>query len=472
MEHITLRKKFSKSNSENNLSMALYNEDSSYIFNSTMLSLQNSSHIDKYDLNEYKKDLEALNKKIQSAEEEIDNLNIENRQLTQIIDDLRKQNILLRKLTTTNPVKQKNTLSQKITNIGMNSQRMHLSASCKKVKYETPKNKITNTNFRCKSVHGLASLGFEGNKDIQENHKFIRLISGNDCKNSTNQLTKKRVLILADQQGKDIRNIIQKLVGDEYTVVCHWKTNARIKDIVKSCINEIKSFTNNDIVILIGGTNDRNPFDIKFSLASWLASVNNTNIIVSEIPFNRHLNESVLNYNVKLICNQFDNATFIDMGYSQRFPIRKFALTLSRTLLRAVLRIHYSNKMKIYLKSIQENNKKNSMKNVSTQTVKYNETNTFIDLNNINDSCINNGNIEINKIDNNTNKIDPNNSNVDINNSAIHINEYNISNNINTYTETAHDISNKDNNTTKTIEVPIKSKCNTKLTNSNSLFRL
>lgn len=76
----------------------------------------------------------------------------------------------------------------------------------------------------------------------------------------------------------------------------------------------------------------------------WLKSVNNTNVIIGEVPFNRYLNEKKLNYVLRFTCNRFQNAAFADMNYSQSRPYyNHFSLHVTRILLREILHIKYKN---------------------------------------------------------------------------------------------------------------------------------
>lgn len=158
------------------------------------------------------------------------------------------------------------------------------------------------------------------------------------------EMTTKKILVLGDEQARSTRIILQKLLGSEYAVRSICKPGAQLRDIIYCTKLEVWNFTRNDFIVLAGGSNDRNPFDFQRNLNIWLESVKHTNVIVSEIPFNRHLNEKKLNHDLKFVCSRYSNVTFIDMDYSRDVPNRKyFALSLSRSLVRDVLRINNMN---------------------------------------------------------------------------------------------------------------------------------
>lgn len=92
----------------------------------------------------------------------------------------------------------------------------------------------------------------------------------------------------------------------------------------------------------MGGMNDDNPFSIFSSLTVWLNEFSKPNVILCEVPYNKHLNETKLNYEYKLIGSKYYNVTFLDMDFSRYIPTRKhFPLIVSRYLLREILHIGY-----------------------------------------------------------------------------------------------------------------------------------
>lgn len=127
--------------------------------------------------------------------------------------------------------------------------------------------------------------------------------------------SKHRVIILADQQGRHVQQTLQELLGTKYDVFCFWKPGASLSDILLTCKSELNSLCLDDYVVLIGFRNDTNIFSIRYTLASWIARVQNTNIIVCESSYNRHLNEKKLNNEIKYICKQFNNTVFLDMNF-------------------------------------------------------------------------------------------------------------------------------------------------------------
>lgn len=217
------------------------------------------------------------------------------------------------------------------------------------------------------------------NKYLQNDTNAENTITTKSIKetNNTNQTTKKRIYILADQQGRGIRQKLQKLVGPEFQVFCIWKAKAKMENILKSCENDIATLNMNDFVIVLSGSNDNNPYEFLKSLLIWLDRTTNTNVIVSEIPKNKYLNESKLNYEVKMLCQRFDNCMYLNMNYSMQIPLQNFFSTfVSRCILKEVLHICYKNNYNNYqTKNVEDHEikiKGNCMHETkSTQTDKH-----------------------------------------------------------------------------------------------------
>lgn len=172
--------------------------------------------------------------------------------------------------------------------------------------------------------------------------------------NSTQQYTKStdngrsKVLVLADQQGRGIQKILQRLLGDKYDVFCFWKSGGQLHDLLNSCVSEIPTLTKNDYVVLFGFINDDSLSSIRERLLTWFEHTINTNIMICENLTNRYLKEGYLNNILRKITGQFTNTTFIDMEFSKYKPkFYNFPIIACRFILREVLRLHYMTQYRI-----------------------------------------------------------------------------------------------------------------------------
>lgn len=205
----------------------------------------------------------------------------------------------------------------------------------------------------------------------QQNQKIMveksKINTDNDTTAEENKdsTRKHRAIILADQQGRHVQQTLQELIGTKYDVFCIWKPDASLPDILSSCKSELDKLGIDDYVVIIGFRNDSSIFTIRYTLASWVKSMQNTNIIVCESAYNSHLNEIKLNNEIKYICSHFHNARFLDLGFSRWIPRKKyFTLNLCRNILQEILRLHY-NKIS---KSYEQKNKTAITVSTGTQT--------------------------------------------------------------------------------------------------------
>lgn len=221
----------------------------------------------------------------------------------------------------------------------------------------------------------------------------------NQFKNNTN-IQKSKVIIIADNQGLQLRKNLQNLLGSSYHVTSFVKPNA-LGNVVEALKSDILSLSMSDYVILLGGVHDRNPHDFKFKFNLWLSTVSNTNVIVCEIPSNKYLNVRKLNYHLQFICSKYNNSIYLDLNYSRNIPrYRYFSINLARTLLKEILRLYYKRKMENYQNLLNQNNQIcKTFVSVGTQTlmtcndkntdvINDNEQKVDIQPSNINDAPI------------------------------------------------------------------------------------
>ncbi|XP_049854531.1 uncharacterized protein LOC126335369 isoform X1 [Schistocerca gregaria] len=132
--------------------------------------------------------------------------------------------------------------------------------------------KIASDNFKKRQVPNScinANLVSEHKQIVQCNDSEVRerndsVIHENVCKklfqngsrSEKNQKYKKgRILIYGDSHGREIaQNIVN--IQDDFTTVAHIQPGAPLSAVVKPCVQDSESFSANDYVVIIGGTND------------------------------------------------------------------------------------------------------------------------------------------------------------------------------------------------------------------------
>lgn len=112
-----------------------------------------------------------------------------------------------------------------------------------------------------------------------------------------------KLLILSDSHGRNVSKKIKEKLGDNYQVTSFVKPNAKIQQVTE-CVNELSAeLSEEDCILILGGTNDINDADMKNTIESLANKVSDlshkTNIIVSAIPYR---------YDHPRLCYEIDKA--------------------------------------------------------------------------------------------------------------------------------------------------------------------
>lgn len=148
---------------------------------------------------------------------------------------------------------------------------------------------------------------------------------------------KNNVLILSDEQERDIGSLLRRDLGADYEVLSIIKPMAPTDEIVNSCISLCKDFDERDFVIILTGTNDDNPITMQSFLHYNLVKISHTNVLVGNVHNATYMNSSKINSILNLITGNLKHVDFIDSGYKQNTVVK------SRLFLRQILRIQYRN---------------------------------------------------------------------------------------------------------------------------------
>lgn len=412
MENITIRKKMRRSESEKNLydSSIRSNLLNETLLNTSSLSLHSLSPNSDSSVVELTNELSIIKQKLLSADTEVENLTYENNQLKQTILEQNKQIDLLKKLSQDYNFKLKRTYSTPIAKklhitmryprtspLHTHSNLLCLSQGNSPISSPISTNHRLKFNKKCDNENPIAHTSIAPLEEIpslvemnssashmEKNPKAtIQLFSQNEDKEeqcnikvpeyqqvSSLKRRKNRVVIIADGQGRGLRKNLQRLLGSSYIVTSFLKPNALFIDIISSIKSEISDLTDDDCVVLLGGCNDKNPEKLTTELNSFLSFLSHTNVIVSEIPVNKFLNEKKLNYQINFTCKKYTNAIFMDLNYSRVIPkLRHFSINLARSILKEILAVNYKqafNKYKLTLPLPKQTTK--MYRDIGTQT--------------------------------------------------------------------------------------------------------
>lgn len=174
------------------------------------------------------------------------------------------------------------------------------------------------------------------------------------AKKKTQSLHMHRIMILADEQGRGLRELLQKLLGEKFSVESVIKPYATMDQVLRSCSTLCKDYGENDCIIILGGSNDKDPVRLKSLLYYNLSMLGKTKIILCNVRNNMYLNENKVNYTYRHLCSRFANTTFLDLSDEEYFNRERFnKLYVCRVMLREILGIRYAQKIAQYAKSRQ-----------------------------------------------------------------------------------------------------------------------
>ncbi|XP_052749910.1 uncharacterized protein LOC128200464 [Galleria mellonella] len=357
--------------------------------NITVRSAPNASLEDSEETAELKQQIEALNIELKSAHTEIENLLLENKQLTLQLQSKDKINKLYKEIEsgTSTPIsKRKHSIKSNITSYNMleasryildinkklctNIPRKLLHTECTSPKLKNQDSNICNNINILKSLPNCADTCKDNpESNISASVSPSVLLTTTKKKLNVESIQQKKVIIMADEQGRGLRQKMQNLLGSQYKVHCTFKPGARLSDIIGQKVQSQNSLTENDYIIVLGGIHDKNPYECISYLYCFLNNLKcKANVLIGEIPKNFVLNERKLNSNLKMICNQFKNVTFINMDFSRYLPYKNYFTThISQRLLKDILMIDYKIKYNIYMQK-SKNNISSQYKNTLTRT--------------------------------------------------------------------------------------------------------
>lgn len=415
-QNITYRTcKPQKASSLNDISVS-----NSSIFDTTMMSLPNTSLNESHIIQELNEKVNSLTIQLASAHQEIENLNTENFRLKTDLNKSLKVAETLKKISLESPCVTPISGSNKKRNKNKPTpKRLPTDSQIdfnEKIAKDTEETKFYVTNSLVNSSVQMreydASLNINENnitevpatlgncsiitestfekmphtqtiinigKDVttppeltEHNGSdvvYIEKIINEDTKDEN---IKHKIVVIADNQGRQIQHTLQLLVGDRFQVTCFWKSEATLQDVLTSECKEITSLTHNDYLIVLGGVNERSPCIFKTCVSHFLCCTRNTNVFFCEIPYNQYLREDKLNYELKFLCSKFANVKYIDMDFSRYMPYRRFfARHVCRTLHRVLLNSEYAKK---YMDYVEKTNRINALLvDKTTQTDSFSE---------------------------------------------------------------------------------------------------
>lgn len=186
-------------------------------------------------------------------------------------------------------------------------------------------------------------------------------------------------MIFSDEQGRNLTLLIKTLLGDQYQVQGFCKPCAITSEIVRNIHTFTENFTEKDYVVVLGGQNDKNPYQMISYLNHLMYQMISTNVILCGTYSNRYLHKDKLNYEIKFLTSKFREATYLD--YGPWVPRKYLAKCVFGRIVKVIFRISYQVEYTQYVKEMEERQmhaKNHRVKNQYTQTddLDVNETET------------------------------------------------------------------------------------------------
>lgn len=287
----------------------------------TILSLNGSITKLKIDIEQYEEELVARAHEILKLENRVKDLDEVSRQMVATIRTMEHENdnyfneILILRDQINSLVGTKNVSKAPVPRSGK----------------EESKNKEQTVQNRSKPMAPMERKNPNGRKTSRAMEKQISDMQSEET-------ASQKVLILCDQHGRHLGKILhnkKKRLNIE-TII---KPFALYHDIIKNLPNLLVDYSQNDYVVIIGGTNDlwREKFPQLEHLNKILRSCTQTNILFLSVPYckNISLNNFIYEYNCELSkhltrLNNFTecNIMFVDVNNKNGKPMSRFSLSL------------------------------------------------------------------------------------------------------------------------------------------------
>lgn len=355
MENITIRKKHRSYNDLTSLSDSSEAETSLNLsHNSTIKSLPNT-YSENEEICHLKTIISQLKLDLEGAHMEIEHLSLENSDLNNQLTKYKKKLDLLKQIGVSEnlcktPISQEKRLQKrKISKPATSNQNYTLDTkpdpiNCNKQLHyneNTPNiNVITNRAIPSKETNIVNNVEQNNNAN---NTSAVQI--------QQNVIKKHKVIVLSDHRSIKYHTILQDLLGSTYDVFCFSKPGACLSNIVTTLSQEIANLSKQDFIVLLGGTHDKNPYELKMSLGKWLKSIPNATVLICQTPYNKYLNERKLNYEIKYECNMNKNAIYIDMCYDISIPTKNdFFHNICTRVLKEILHVKYKQDYETYVK--------------------------------------------------------------------------------------------------------------------------
>lgn len=270
-------------------------------------------------IEELREEVKRLKLDLMSTQNEFENTIIENNELKKQINKLTSDIDTLKSLCQTPPMTKNNSKKKRKSLVNTLN-----SSVDKNTEVEHLQRKIINLE---KELLDMEKFIKELNTQIeilrQESNEFRNVknttIRIQEKKHTRNIEKSNNIYIFGDQQASGwSANLIQIRSREpkniqNYTIFGSIKPAAVTKNVLTINDNIERNTNKDDYVVISIGSNDCNPTKLIADLTIALNKLSNTNVIVTSVDKNPHLNEKMLNNTIKTLLTCFDNSCYVDL---------------------------------------------------------------------------------------------------------------------------------------------------------------
>lgn len=266
-------------------------------------------------LDELRQKIVQLEKKLASAENEIDNMIEENFTLKgQISENEQKINKLLRICKSTSKL-----TNEKKSNGG----KVRRSINRTKLDFtqleDTPTTQSTQVHTNDLEIVVVEKTSLDTNDPNPASHAADSPKDTKTNNNTTDQKqneTLNKIYILGDEQLRGLAStMLHSRHGkwnDVYKPFAFIMTGATSTDILLECDNIAQKLTDKDSVIISVGSHDKDILRLHSNLCIIINKLNIASVFVTPVNYNPYLNEKMLNDSIKLWTRHFDRCNIIE----------------------------------------------------------------------------------------------------------------------------------------------------------------
>lgn len=146
-------------------------------------------------------------------------------------------------------------------------------------------------------------------KDLENRHKAANE-QGKNCFTDR----RKKIWIFGSQRcvgfAANLVDLRKNTNYEVYDITSTTRPNASTEQVLNDCIHS--NISKLDKIVIGIGENDSNPVMVTSELYNFLKCYRNNDIFVLNVVSNNCLNENMLNDQLKLLCNTFDNCQFVE----------------------------------------------------------------------------------------------------------------------------------------------------------------